>query len=88
MTKRNRRDEFQNLGQDDSLGEKFQSEVTPDNQSEKAQGGHDTQEEREPFRRPPGICICPSCGRTEAQLPTSPCPEMMCPQCRVPMRKA
>ena len=37
--------------------------------------------------RPAGICVCPSCGRTEAQVPLTPCHDMMCPRCRIPMRE-
>lgn len=43
---------------------------------------------KEPVRRIPAVCICPSCRRTEAQLPTTPCHEMLCPKCRIPMRES
>lgn len=40
-----------------------------------------------PVPRAPTVCICSSCGRTEAKLPASPCHEMECPRCLIPMRE-
>jgi hypothetical protein len=88
MTKKYRGDQPMDLGKHHPSGEEPQSENTLDRQRTQTGGGDDTREEREPLRRASAVCICPSCGRTEAQLPTTPCYEMMCPRCRVPMRKA
>ncbi len=34
------------------------------------------------------VCVCPSCGRTEAKIPVTPCHEIFCPVCGIPMREA
>ena len=89
MTKKTRRNGPLNPGKHRSLGEEPREEGTLDHhQRSEAKGGDDTQDEREPACRPPAVCICPSCGRTEAQLPTTPCHEMLCPRCRVLMRES
>jgi hypothetical protein len=35
----------------------------------------------------PGVCVCPSCGRTEARVSITPCHEHICPLCGIPMRQ-
>jgi hypothetical protein len=49
--------------------------------------GHGDRRGSDGPRQSPGVCVCPSCGCTEAQVSLTPCHEHICPLCGQPMRQ-